>query len=165
MQKEDIANWTTAAKLYENGRLKDAITSFSNLQEYSKACFNLAVIYQSQNLHSNALDCFDKSMSKDRYFALCLFQRAYSLFAQKDYYLAADDFTSVVELMLDNDFIDYSQLGMKFKLYKCEALYNRSICWYKSGDFQAANQDIQAAQKVSITESQRSVINDLSVSF
>jgi tetratricopeptide (TPR) repeat protein len=160
MNKEDIATWTTAAKLYEQGGSKNALNSFSTLRDYSKVNFNIGVIHQGNHQHDTALEYFDTSLTKDAYFALALFQRAYSLFLLEEYDLALDDLDSVVELLLDNDYIDYAQLGMTFKLYKCEALYNRGLVLQQIGDELAGTRDIQAAQKVAITDAQLSTINE-----
>jgi hypothetical protein len=48
--------------------------------------------------------------------------------------------------------IDYEQLGLKFKLYSCEVLFNRGLCYMYLGDAEQGMQDLNYAMKEKQTE-------------
>lgn len=39
------------------------------------------------------------------------------------------NFNDTISCLRGNDFIDYDQLGLKYKLFFCEALFNRGLCY------------------------------------
>ena len=41
--------------------------------------------------------------------------------------------------------IDYAQLGLQYKLYACETLYNRALCHFQLSNYTSANTDLQSA--------------------
>lgn len=43
--------------------------------------------------------------------------------------------------------IDYSQLGLSFKLYSCEALFNRGLCYIYMGEKGPGMNDLSYAEK------------------
>ena len=50
-------------------------------------------------------------------------------------------------MLRGNKFIDYSQLGMKHKLYACEVLFNRALCHHKISNHDKFLEDIEQAIK------------------
>lgn len=48
--------------------------------------------------------------------------------------------------------IDYAQLGLLFKLYSCEVLFNRGLCYIYLSQQQAGMQDLQYAVKEKVVE-------------
>lgn len=51
-----------------------------------------------------------------------------SILTHKNTPQALEQYRQCLLLLRDNRFIDYKQLGFKFRLFKCEALYNWSDC-------------------------------------
>src|SRR6266487_3698544 len=48
--------------------------------------------------------------------------------------------------------IDYEQLGLKFRLYSCEVLFNRGLCYLYLGDTDRGMDDLAYAAKEKQTE-------------
>ncbi|KAG1439187.1 hypothetical protein G6F56_012370 [Rhizopus delemar] len=53
--------------------------------------------------------------------------------------------------MRGNSIINYNQLGLQFRLYACEVLFNRGICQLKQGKIDAGLTDLYYAQKAGTT--------------
>lgn len=48
--------------------------------------------------------------------------------------------------------IDYAQLGLMFKLYSCEVLFNRGLCYIYLQQKEAGLQDLEYAVKEKVVE-------------
>jgi len=48
--------------------------------------------------------------------------------------------------------IDYEQLGLKFRLYCCEVLFNRGLCYFNLGKLEEGVADFTYAAKERQTE-------------
>lgn len=55
--------------------------------------------------------------------------------------------------------INYEQLGLKFRLYSCEVLFNRGLCYIYLSDMEQGMQDLQYAMKEKQTP-EHDVIDD-----
>jgi hypothetical protein len=65
----------------------------------------------------------------------------------------------LMQLLLDNDFIDYSQLGLDHKLYRCELLFNMAICHEQLGNERECERYLREASGCSRTNEHRSLID------
>lgn len=69
------------------------------------------------------------------------------------YDIAQRDFEFARDAMRGNKTIDYTQLGLDYKLYDCEVLYNLSLCKVRKGELQEAAADLaQAANDMDLDE-------------
>jgi len=73
------------------------------------------------------LQALSASIAKDKYSAVAYFCRGTVRFKLKQYSDALSDFEATNEQLNDNVLIDYKQLNFKFKLCKCEVLYNMCV--------------------------------------
>lgn len=55
--------------------------------------------------------------------------------------------------------INYEQLGLKFKLYSCEVLFNRGLCYIYDGRQEEGMKDLEFAAKEKL-EPEHDVIDD-----
>lgn len=74
-----------------------------------------------------------------------------SNFLVGDFEEALANFNDTLLYLRGNTFIDYEQLGLKFKLYSCEVLFNRGLCYIYLQQDQAGMQDFQYAVKEKMT--------------
>ena len=58
-----------------------------------------------------------------------------------------------------NTLIDYEQLGLKFRLYSCEVLFNRGLCFIYDGRVDEGMQDLEYASK-EVQVEDHNVINE-----
>lgn len=86
-------------------------------------------------------------MRLDQYLAVAYFQQGVSNFLMGDFEEALANFNDTLLYLRGNNNIDYEQLGLKFKLYSCEVLFNRGLCYIYLQQKDAGMQDLSFAAK------------------
>ena len=69
-----------------------------------------------------------------------------------DFEEALANFNDTLLYLRGNTYIDYEQLGLKFKLYSCEVLFNRGLCYIYLQQTQAGLGDLSYAAKEKVTQ-------------
>jgi len=69
------------------------------------------------------------------------------------------NFNDTLLYLRGNTYIDYEQLGLKFRLYSCEVLFNRGLCYVYLQQDAAGMQDFDYAVKEKMTPDHE-VINE-----
>lgn len=64
-----------------------------------------------------------------------------------DFEEALANFNDTLLYLRGNNSIDYEQLGLKFKLYSCEALFNRGLCYIYLQQKEPGMQDLMYAAR------------------
>lgn len=90
-------------------------------------------------------------MRLDQYLAVAYFQQGVSNFLVGDFEEALANFNDTLLYLRGNTYIDYDQLGLKFKLYSCEVLFNRGLCYIYLQQNQAGLGDLSYAAKEKVT--------------
>jgi tetratricopeptide (TPR) repeat protein len=105
--------------------------------------------YKSQGvvLTSAQVDCYQRAVRLDQYLAVAYFQQGVSNFLMGDFEEALANFNDTLLYLRGNNNIDYEQLGLKFKLYSCEVLFNRGLCYIYLQQRDAGLQDLSFAAK------------------
>jgi hypothetical protein len=80
------------------------------------------------------------------------FQEGVSNFLLGDFEEALANFNDTLLYLRGNTMIDYSQLGLLFKLYSCEVLFNRGLCYIYLQQKEAGLQDLTYAVKEKVVE-------------
>lgn len=57
------------------------------------------------------------------------------------------NFNDTLKFLRGNTFINYEQLGLKFKLFSCEVLFNRGLSYVYMGQIEAGLADLGYAAK------------------
>ncbi|KAH0537229.1 hypothetical protein FGG08_005971 [Glutinoglossum americanum] len=127
--KQEIETWVQALTHYDNNEFEEALKCFEPIADTSKILFNCGVIHATLGAHQLAVECYQKSVRLDQYFAVAYFQQGVSNFLLEDFEEALANFNDSLLYLRGNAFIDYDQLGLKFKLYSCEVLFNRGLCY------------------------------------
>lgn len=60
---------------------------------------------------------------------------------------AMANFNESLLYLRGNTLIDYEQLGLKFRLYSCEVLFNRGLCYIYNQDIETGMKDLDYAAK------------------
>jgi tetratricopeptide (TPR) repeat protein len=87
------------------------------------------------------------------------FQQGVSNFLLGDFEEALANFNDTLLYLRGNTMIDYAQLGLLFKLYSCEVLFNRGLCYLYLQQKEAGMQDLAYAVKEKVVED-HNVIDD-----
>lgn len=88
----------------------------------------------------------------DQYLAVAYFQQGVSNFLLGDFEEALANFNDTLLYLRGNTMIDYAQLGLLFKLYSCEVLFNRGLCYIYLQQKDAGMQDLSYAVKEKVVE-------------
>lgn len=74
-----------------------------------------------------------------------------SNFLLGDFEEALANFNDTLLYLRGNTSIDYDQLGLKFRLFSCEVLFNRGLCYIYLQQLGPGMQDLQYAAKEKVT--------------
>ncbi|KAK3906495.1 hypothetical protein C8A05DRAFT_29618 [Staphylotrichum tortipilum] len=157
--KQEIETWVEALKFYDNNEFDEALKSFDRISDTSKILFNMGVINATLGQHEQAVECYQRAVKLDQYLAVAYFQQGVSNFLLGDFEEALANFNDTLLYLRGNTLIDYSQLGLLFKLYSCEVLFNRGLCYIYLEQMDAGLQDLQYAVKEKVVED-HNVIDD-----
>ena len=91
--------------------------------------------------------------------AVAYFQQGVSNFLLTDFQEALANFNEALLYLRGNTLIDYEQLGLKFRLYSCEVLFNRGLCYIYDGMIDEGMQDLEYASK-EVQVEDHNVINE-----
>lgn len=145
--KQEIETWVQALAHYDNNEFEESISVFGQIADTAKILFNCGVIFATLGEHYNAIDCFQKAITLDKYFAIAYFQQGVSNFLVGDFEEALVNFNDTLLYLRGNTSIDYEQLGLKFKLFSCEVLFNRGLCYVYMQETELGMNDLQFAAK------------------
>ena len=116
-------------------------------------------MYNWHCLTSVQVENYQKAIKLDQYFAVAYFQQGVSNFLVGDFEEALANFNDTLLYLRGNTYIDYDQLGLKFRLYSCEVLFNRGLCYIYLQQEGPGMQDFQYAVKEKVTPD-HDVINE-----
>ncbi|KAH7400949.1 hypothetical protein DE146DRAFT_755387 [Phaeosphaeria sp. MPI-PUGE-AT-0046c] len=145
--KQEIETWVAALASYDNNEFDEALKVFDGISDTSKILFNCGVIHATLGEHEKAVDCYQRAVRLDQYLAVAYFQQGVSNFLMGDFEEALANFNDTLLYLRGNNNIDYEQLGLKFKLYSCEVLFNRGLCYIYLQQRDAGLQDLSFAAK------------------
>ncbi|KAI9271226.1 hypothetical protein EDC94DRAFT_512494, partial [Helicostylum pulchrum] len=154
----ELEQWQAACVAFDNKDFDMSVKTFIGIADNAKMHFNIGLIFATVEDHDHALGAYSKAISLDPYFAVAYFQRGVSQFIKSNMIAAKEDFDQAYQKLRGNQIINYQQLGLSFRLYSCEVLFNRGICELYLGKMDAGLTDLYHAQKARMTE-EHDVIN------
>jgi len=125
--KAELETWANALKAYDEEDFDRSLDLFSRIAESSKILTNIGLIYATLGEHELAVEQFNEATKLDKYLAVAYFQCGVSNFLLGRYPMALKDFEEALLYLRGNEAINYEQLGLKFKLYSAEVLFNKSV--------------------------------------
>ncbi|EED18537.1 PB1 domain protein, putative [Talaromyces stipitatus ATCC 10500] len=149
--KQEIETWVQALAHYDNNEYDEALRVFDNIADTSKILFNCGVIHATLGEHEKAVECYQRAVSLDNYLAVAYFQQGVSNFLLGDFEEALANFNDTLLYLRGNTSIDYEQLGLKFRLFSCEVLFNRGLSYIYLQQMEPGLQDLQFASKEKVT--------------
>ncbi|KAL2815289.1 hypothetical protein BJX63DRAFT_420391 [Aspergillus granulosus] len=157
--KLEIETWVQALEHFDHQEYEQALRAFAGIADTSKILFNCGVIYATLGEHEKAVECYQSAVGLDQYLAIAYFQEGVSNFLLGDFEEALANFNDTLLYLRGNTYIDYEQLGLKFRLYSCEVLFNRGLCYIYLQQIGPGMQDLEYASKEKVTPD-HDVIND-----
>lgn len=157
--KLELETWASALKAYDEEDFDKSLEIFGSIAESSKILTNIGLIYATLGEHEAAVQHFREAIGLDKYLAVAYFQCGVSSFLLGRYDEAFADFNEALLYLRGNQAINYEQLGLKFRLYSAEVLFNKGLCLIYMGRVDNGMQDMREAQTAKATE-EHSVIDD-----
>ncbi|XP_016067255.1 PREDICTED: NADPH oxidase activator 1 [Miniopterus natalensis] len=120
-----VRDWQRGVQAVERGDWGCALRLFSGVPEPpAKMCFNVGCVHLLAGDPEAALRAFDQAVSKDACLAVGFLQRGVAHFQLERFQEALSDFQLALAQLRGNTVIDYTQLGLRFKLQAWEVLFN-----------------------------------------
>ena len=98
------------------------------------------------------VECYQRGVRLDQYLAVAYFQQGVSNFLLGDFEEALANFNDTLLYLRGNTVIDYAQLGLMFKLYSCEVLFNRGLCYIYLQQKEPGMADLEYAVKEKVVD-------------
>ncbi|KAI0759964.1 hypothetical protein BD413DRAFT_487097 [Trametes elegans] len=157
--KAELETWAAALQAYDSEDFEKSLELFSQIADSSKILTNIGLIYATLGEHEAAVEQFSAATELDQYLAVAYFQCGVSNFLLARYDAAYNDFSNALLYLRGNPFINYEQLGLKFKLFSAEVLFNRGLTQIYMGNQQEGLADMEDARREKATE-EHGVIDD-----
>ncbi|KAJ7782794.1 NADPH oxidase regulator NoxR [Mycena metata] len=157
--KAELETWAAALKAYDEEDFEKALDLFSRIADTSRILTNMGLIYATLGEHEAAVERFIEATGLDSYLAVAYFQCGVSNFLLARYELAYKDFEEALLYLRGNQAINYEQLGLKFRLFSAEVLFNQGLCQIYLGRVDEGLADMEEAKRVKATE-EHNVIDD-----
>lgn len=157
--KAELEAWANALDAYDGEDFQTALQLFEPISDTSRILTNIGLILATVGEHERAIDNFKKATELDTYLAIAYFQCGVSCFLLGYYDAAFEQFETALMWLRGNQAINYEQIGLKFRLYTAEILFNRGLCLLNLGRSEDGMQDLLAAQKEKCTP-EHEVIDD-----
>ncbi|NWH55820.1 NCF2 factor, partial [Geococcyx californianus] len=143
---ETIRLWqegVCAADRKEWGAALDAFTAVQNPP--AKICFNIGCIHLVLGKLAEAEEALTRSIGCDKHLAVAYFQRGNVFYQRHNHENAIEDFKEALAQLRGNQLIDYKILGLRYRLFACEILYNIALVYATIEDWKKAEEHLTLA--------------------
>ncbi|XP_021488545.1 neutrophil cytosol factor 2 [Meriones unguiculatus] len=143
---EAIRLWNEGVLAADKKDWKGALEAFSEVQDpHSRICFNIGCMHAILENMPAAEQAFTRSINRDKHLAVAYFQRGMLYHSMEKYDLAIKDLKEALTQLRGNQLIDYKILGLQFKLFACEVLYNIALMHAKKEEWKKAEEQLALA--------------------
>ncbi|XP_057577103.1 NADPH oxidase activator 1 isoform X5 [Hippopotamus amphibius kiboko] len=141
-----VRDWHRGAQAVARGDWHGALRLFSGVAEPpARMSFNVGCVHLLAGDPEAALRAFDQAVTKDACMAVGFFQRGVANFQLERFQEALSDFQRTLAQLRDNVAIDYTQLGLQFKLQAWEVLFNVAAVQSRLGLWAEATRSLEEA--------------------
>ncbi|KAF9026968.1 hypothetical protein BGZ52_005195 [Haplosporangium bisporale] len=145
--KYELDQWNEGVIAFDQGLYEDALEIFEPIADSAKIHFNIGVVLATLGDFEGASAAYTQATKLDQYLAIAYFQNGVANVALEDYAQALTCFHDAYLYLRGNMVIDYTQLGLDFKLYSCQVLFNRALCYIELGEMDLAMTDLWRATR------------------
>ncbi|OMJ08209.1 Neutrophil cytosol factor 2 [Smittium culicis] len=118
------------------------------IADSSKVHFNIGLILSQKGENNDAINAYLAAINLDQYLAVAYFQKGVANMIIQNNSAAFDDFNDALLNLRGNDYIDYSQVDLNYKIFACEIIYNRALCLFCLNRNEEAINDLTSALKI-----------------
>ncbi|XP_068843948.1 NADPH oxidase activator 1 [Capricornis sumatraensis] len=157
-----LRDWHQGAQAVARGDWDCALRLFSSVSEPpARVSFNVGCVHLLAGDPEAALRALDQAVTKDACLAVGFLQRGVANFQLERFQEALSDFQRTLAQLRDNTTIDYTQLGLRFKLQAWEVLFNVAAVQSQLGLWAEAACSLRDA----ISKGPEGVRNDLDIAL
>jgi len=157
--KAELETWAAALKAYDDEDFDKSLGFFFEIADSSKILTNIGLIYATVGEHETAVEHFKKAIKLDQYLAVAYFQCGVSNFLLENYVDAHQNFGEALLYLRGNRFINYEQLGLNFRLFSAEVLFNKGLSLVYMNRLQEGLNDMEEGKREKATP-EHDVIDD-----
>ncbi|XP_074525948.1 NADPH oxidase activator 1 [Halichoeres trimaculatus] len=140
--------WNEAVQAVDAKDWEGSLAKLSQITEpTSRTLFNAASAYLALGDLEQALKALDLTIAKDQRLAVGFFQRAAVMMQIDRLEEALSDCIWAQKHMRGNLVIDYRQLGLRYRLYSWQVLYNAAAVYCRMGQWEQAKEVLQTASQ------------------
>ncbi|XP_067598622.1 NADPH oxidase activator 1 isoform X1 [Pseudorca crassidens] len=141
-----VRDWHRGAQAVARGDWDYALRLFSSVPEPpARMSFNVGCVHLLAGDPEAALRAFDQAVTKDACMAVGFFQRGVANFQLRRFREALSDFQRTLAQLRGNAAIDYTQLGLRFKLQAWEVLFSVAAVQSQLGLWAEATHSLEEA--------------------
>ncbi|NWR63858.1 NCF2 factor, partial [Bucorvus abyssinicus] len=146
---ETIRLWQEGVCAADRKQWRAALDAFTAVQNPpSKICFNIGCIHLVLGELAKAEEAFTQSISCDKHLAVAYFQRGTVFYWRQNHEKAIEDFKEALAQLRGNLLIDYKILGLRYRLFACEILYNIALVYAMMEDWKKAEEHLTLAMSM-----------------
>uniref|UniRef100_A0A8C7EHF2 Neutrophil cytosolic factor 2 n=1 Tax=Nothoprocta perdicaria TaxID=30464 RepID=A0A8C7EHF2_NOTPE len=146
---ETIRLWNEGVCAADQREWRAALATFTSVHNPpSKLCFNIGCIQLILGNLPEAEKAFTQSICCDKHLAVAYFQRGIVFYKQENHEMAMKDFAEALAQLRGNQLIDYKILGLRYRLFACEILYNIALVYATMQDWKKAEEHLTLAMSM-----------------
>ncbi|NWU70680.1 NCF2 factor, partial [Pterocles burchelli] len=146
---ETIRLWQEGVCAADGKKWKAALDAFTAVQNPpAKICFNIGCLHLVLGNLAEAEEAFTRSIGCDKHLAVAYFQRGTVFYRRQNHGKAIEDFKEALAQLRGNQLIDYKILGLRYRLFACEILYNIALVYAMMEDWKKAEEHLMLAMSM-----------------
>ncbi|NXY53232.1 NCF2 factor, partial [Callaeas wilsoni] len=146
---ETIRLWQEGVCAVDRKEWSAALDAFTAVQNPpAKICFNIGCIHFVLGKLAEAEEAFTQSIGCDKHLAVAYFQRGTVFYRRQNHRKAIEDFKEALAQLRGNQLIDYKILGLRYRLFACEILYNIALVYATTENWEKAEEHMTLAMSM-----------------
>ncbi|NXX95558.1 NCF2 factor, partial [Centropus bengalensis] len=146
---ETIRLWQEGVCAADGKEWRAALDAFTAVQNPpAKICFNIGCVHLVLGKLPEAEEAFTRSIGCDKHLAVAYFQRGNVFYRRQNHSKAIEDFKEALAQLRGNQLIDYKILGLRYRLFACEILYNIALVYATIEDWKKAEEHLTLAMSM-----------------
>ncbi|NXE62102.1 NCF2 factor, partial [Calcarius ornatus] len=146
---ETIRLWQEGVCAADRKQWSAALDAFSAVQNPpAKICFNIGCVQLVLGKLAEAEEAFTRSIGCDKHLAVAYFQRGTVFYRSQNHGKAIEDFKEALAQLRGNQLIDYKILGLHYRLFACEILYNIALVYATTENWEKAEEHLTLAMSM-----------------
>ncbi|KAJ7907021.1 hypothetical protein B0H13DRAFT_2332756 [Mycena leptocephala] len=159
--KDELKLWQTARNAFDAGNYEKSLELFGRIPPSATASTNMGLICSAMGDHQKALRRLTDATTRDPSLTIAYFQRGVSHFLLERYRPAGRDFKRAwLSLPRGNEAINHEQLGLRFRLFASEVLFNLGLSRIRLGRMEKGMEYLEKAKLLTMIED-HDVIEDV----